>query len=102
MDTKQGIKLYNDPKYWNLELRDDFLAQTRSMWIDLCNKYEGRVVSLTGGSDPQFDESIRRTERELKEAIKKHGTAAPCGTYPEKFNERITDSRRRITKAAAV
>jgi hypothetical protein len=35
MDTQDGIKLYNDPKYWNLELRDDFLAQTRSMWIDL-------------------------------------------------------------------
>lgn len=35
MDTQAAIKLYNDPKYWNLELRDDFLAQTRSMWIDL-------------------------------------------------------------------
>lgn len=35
MDTNQSLRLYNDPKYWNLELRDEFLAQTRSLWIDL-------------------------------------------------------------------
>lgn len=35
MDTKQSLKFYNDPKYWNLELRDDFLSQTRSMWPNL-------------------------------------------------------------------
>lgn len=35
MDTKQPLKFYNDPKYWNIELKDDFLSQTRSMWPDL-------------------------------------------------------------------
>lgn len=100
MDTKEGIKLYNDPKYWNLELRDEFLSQTRSMWIDLCNKYEGRVVQLSGGTDEKMHEAIKTINRELKESVKKHGTAAPCGTYPEKFNDDLIDRRRKIAESA--
>jgi hypothetical protein len=32
MSTKDYMKFYNEDKYWNLDEKADFIAQTRSMW----------------------------------------------------------------------
>jgi hypothetical protein len=32
MATREQIKFYNDDKYWNMDLKDDFMNQTRTMW----------------------------------------------------------------------
>ena len=32
MSENENIKLYKDPKYWNQDLREEFLAETRSLW----------------------------------------------------------------------
>ena len=32
MSTKDYLKFYNEDKYWNIELKEDFLSQTRSLW----------------------------------------------------------------------
>lgn len=34
MDTKENMTVYNDPKYWNHDLREEFFAQTRTLWGD--------------------------------------------------------------------
>ena len=44
MSTKGYLKFYNEDKYWNVELKDDFLSQTRSLWTDKNRvEYDGRI-----------------------------------------------------------
>lgn len=33
-DTHDTMRFYNDKKYWNLDMREDFLSQTRNFWRD--------------------------------------------------------------------
>lgn len=100
MDTKEQIKLYNDPKYWNIELRDEFISQTRTMWPDLCNKYEGRVISISEITDEKLDRSIERIKRDLDAAVEKHGTPTSTPTYPQQFYDRIRTQRKQISETA--
>lgn len=32
LSTKEQAKFYNDDKYWNMDLKDDFMANTRTLW----------------------------------------------------------------------
>ena len=32
MAEKEYLKFYKDNKYWNMDLRDEFLSETRSLW----------------------------------------------------------------------
>jgi hypothetical protein len=100
MDTREQLRLYNDPKYWNLELRDDFLSQTRSMWINLCNKYEGRVVNIANLADDKQIAMARRIDREIDEAIAKHGEIVPTVAHEVEKEEELFKSRKRIAEAA--
>jgi len=34
MATKESMKFYKDPKYWNTDLRPEFFAEIRSLWGD--------------------------------------------------------------------
>ena len=99
MDTREQLRLYNDPKYWNLELRDDFLSQTRSMWINLCNKYEGRVVNIGNIADEKHLAMARRVERELDEAAAKHGEVEPVVDHAIEKEEDLFKSRKRIAES---
>lgn len=100
MDTKQQIKLYNDPKYWNLELRDDFISQTRSLWPNLCDKYEGRVIQINRKMSDKDVQTYERIERELDEAVEKHGKITPYPSYPEQFYDDLKKRRKSISEAA--
>ena len=100
MDTNQTIKLYNDPKYWNLELRDEFLSQTRSLWLDLTDKYEGKVVTICPKNSKDMTEMVEKVHEELDAAFLKHGEATPIKTYPQQVRQRLIESRDRIATAA--
>jgi hypothetical protein len=44
MAENENIKLYKDPKYWNMELREEFFAETRTLWENThADKYQGRL-----------------------------------------------------------
>ena len=48
MNTRDNLKFYNDDKYWNLDIKDEFMGQTRSMWLgNFDNKRDGSIFSLT-------------------------------------------------------
>ncbi len=100
MDTKDNLKLYNDPKYWNIELKDEFISQTRTMWPDLMTKYDGRVVQVAHTKDEKMDRNIERVQRELEEAAEKHGVATNAPTYPQQFYDRVRHQRQRIAENA--
>lgn len=48
MNTRDNLKFYNDDKYWNLDIKDEFMGQTRNMWLgNFDNKRDGSIFSLT-------------------------------------------------------
>lgn len=53
MSNREYLKFYGEDKYWNLEQKEDFLSQTRSMWIGNADKYAGRIFNLAA---PASDE----------------------------------------------
>lgn len=49
MAQKEKLKLYNDEKYWNIDLREEFLSETRGLWEGHHDdKYAGRIFGLRG------------------------------------------------------
>jgi hypothetical protein len=56
MATREQIKFYNDDKYWNMDLKDDFMAQTRNLWKGSWN--DKRRVSI-------FDFEALATQQEV-------------------------------------
>ena len=47
MAQKENLKLYGEDKYWNLDLKDEFMGQTRQLWQgNFSNKYEGQIFTL--------------------------------------------------------
>jgi len=52
MAEKDYLKLYNEDKYWNAELRDEFMQETRGLWETThANKYHGRIFNSGGSED---------------------------------------------------
>ena len=44
MAENENIKLYKDPKYWNLDVREEFFNETRTLWETThADKYHGRI-----------------------------------------------------------
>ena len=51
MNTRDYLKFYGDDKYWNQELKEDFLSQTRSLWNKRYNrKYDGSIFNINHGT----------------------------------------------------
>jgi hypothetical protein len=52
MNTRDNLKFYNDDKYWNMDLRDEFNASTRNLWKGNFNsKYEGSIFTVIDHAD---------------------------------------------------
>jgi len=47
MAQRENLKLYGDDKYWNLDVKDEFMASTRSLWIgNFKCKQDGSIFKL--------------------------------------------------------
>ena len=47
MAQKENLKLYGEDKYWNLDLKDEFMGQTNQLWIgNFSNKRDGQIFML--------------------------------------------------------
>jgi hypothetical protein len=46
MSTKDYLKFYGEDKYWNCDLKEDFLGQTRSLWRNKTDKYDGQIFHV--------------------------------------------------------
>ena len=46
MSTKDYMKFYGEDKYWNIENKEDFLSQTRSLWKNKTDKYDGQIFNV--------------------------------------------------------
>lgn len=58
MAQRENLKLYGDDKYWNLDLKDEFMGQTRSLWQgNFNNKRNGNIFQLDREADA--DEALQ-------------------------------------------
>ena len=101
-DTREVMRFYNDKKYWNLDLREDFLAQTRNFWRDgSSSKDFSRVLDIGREPDNKEDALMKlKVDKELDEAVKKLGRISTPQSYPDKWQSDIWSKRERIAEAA--
>lgn len=77
MNTKEQITVYNDDKYWNHDERDEFMAQTRTLWGDQPGPYQGRIFASTNMLTHEEEIIQQRVAKELEAAVQKLGKASP-------------------------
>ena len=54
MSTREQMKFYNDDKYWNMDLKDDFMNQTRTLWRGNFNdKRAGSIFTFESKATPE-------------------------------------------------
>lgn len=96
LNTKDHMKFYNEKKYWNLDERDDFMHQTGNLWRDAMDKYDGSIFKTTHLANEEDSLMIMKVDREMKDAIAKHGEACPPKSHEEIFYETIEKKKRDI------
>jgi hypothetical protein len=98
MNTKDYIKLYNEPKYWNLDTREDLLSQTRSLWTEVGEKYQGRIFTEQNTMTEEDWLLHTKTETELKAAVAKLGEVQIPGDYPDEWKEELRQTREKLAE----
>lgn len=84
MNTRDNLKFYAEDKYWNLDVKEDFMANTRTLWKgNFDNKYQGSIFSVTSKASEEETLAMMKVDRELEAAIAKHGEAV----VPSKYHE---------------
>jgi len=96
MNTRDHMKFYNEKKYWNLDERDDFMHQTSNLWRNATDKYQGSIFHVVSKADEEEALMQMKVDREMDEAIAKHGEASPCKPHEEIFYETIEKKKRDI------
>ena len=87
--NKDYLKFYGEDKYWNMDVKEDFLNQTRSMWRGLGSKYEGRIFNIAHRANDEITLTQMKVDRELEDAINKHGVVQPPQEFEDQFRDRI-------------
>lgn len=102
MAEKEYLKFYKDTKYWNMDLRDEFLSETRGLWEGThADKRHGRIFHSTGASASRdFAIAMAKVDAEMVQAVKKHGKVELPKSHVEEFYERIDAEKRKIVANA--
>lgn len=100
MSTRDYLKFYNDSKYWNLDLKEDFLSQTRSLWHRKTDKYDGQLFNIAHRADTETTLTMMKVDKEIQDAIKKHGKVTPPRAYEDQFYENIKNKKNEIIDKA--
>lgn len=99
MDKKDNLKLYGDAKYWNLDVRDEFMASTRGLWKgNFDSKYKGSIFTLNHHASIEESLNNYKTQCELKDAVKKLGEVVVPTTHEEEWEQRLVDERQKIAR----
>ena len=103
MDKKDNLKLYGDEKYWNLDVRDEFMASTRGLWKgNFDNKYNGSIFQLNNYASIEESLNNYKTQSELKDAVKKLGEVVVPSSYEEQWEQRLVDERKKIARQQGI
>ena len=101
MAQNEMIKLYNDKKYWNSDLRKEFFTETTGLWRDTFdNKYSGKIFNIRGGrAEKEEAESMRRIDEEMEAAIAKIGPVTQPNSHIDDFYNEIDNKKNKIVHA---
>ena len=103
MAEKDNLKFYNDKKYWNSDLREEFLSETRTLWDTThADKYGGRIFSTPGAAaNRDFALAMAQIDKEMDEAVRKHGKIESYNSsHVQDFYARIKQNRDNIVSKA--
>ena len=97
MHTRDNLKFYAEDKYWNLDVKEDFMANTRGLWKgNFDNKYNGSIFQVPHYADEEQALTQLKVDRELDAAIQKHGEAIIPTKYEEDWENRVDYELRKI------
>jgi hypothetical protein len=66
MAQRENLKFYGEDKYWNLDLKDEFMGQTRSLWHGNFNsKYDGSIFQLDYAGSEEDQLTVSRSPSSL-------------------------------------
>ena len=101
MAEKEYLKFYKEEKYWNVELRDEFLNETRGLWGDThADKYRGRIFHSGGSAPLDFALAMDKVDKEMAAAVAKHGPVTVPANHVEDYYQRIEDEKQNIIRKA--
>ena len=102
MATKEYLKLYKEDKYWNLDLRDEFMHETRGLWHTThADKYTGRIFQTRGPASKDMQVTMAKVDKEMAAAVAKHGEVTlPKSSHIEDFYARIEREKKNIVAQA--
>jgi hypothetical protein len=101
MADRSYFKFYKEDKYWNQELKDEFISETRGLWETThADKRLGRIFNSRGQVDDQFQLDMLKVDREMAEAVKKHGSINIPTSHVEDFYQKIEEQRSAIYQKA--
>lgn len=61
MATHEQIKFYNDDKYWNMDLKEDFMDNTRNLWRGNFNdKRNGSIFAFEARANTEQALTVSR------------------------------------------
>lgn len=104
MSQNDSIKFYKDDKYWNSDLREEFMSETRSLWKDIHDdKSSGRIFRGKGAQIKGREREVAlRIERELEAAIEKYGPVTlPSNLHMDDFYDKIERNANSIISKSA-
>ena len=100
MNTRDNLKFYAEDKYWNLDVKDEFMANTRSLWKgNFDNKYRGSIFTVSSPASAEEQLVTMKVDRELQEAIAKHGETVIPSRYEDEWESRVVQERQKIAAA---
>ena len=102
MNSRDNLKFYNEDKYWNMDLRDEFNASTRGLWKgNFDSKYDGSIFTVSN-HNVGLNSFATEIDQELDEAIEKHGEVILPENHIDEWEQRIADEREKVADADSV
>ena len=89
MSTKDYLKFYNEDKYWNLDVKDEFLNSTRGLWRNRSCKYSGQIFNIPSPASEEITFTQMKVDRELEAAVQKHGEVVVPKSREDIFHDTI-------------
>mmetsp|Transcript_36611 Transcript_36611/g.35403 ORF Transcript_36611/g.35403 Transcript_36611/m.35403 type:complete len:158 (-) Transcript_36611:55-528(-) len=98
MSTRAYLKFYNEDKYWNLDVKDDFMRQTSNLWRgNSSNKHDGQIFTQNHAADDEEALTMMKVQKELQEAVEKHGEVEVPALHEDQFFEKINKKKQELS-----
>merc|ERR1712150_251514 len=89
MNEHEQLRFFNEDKYWNMELKDEFINSTNNLWVGtFSDKRVGQIFAGVNTAASEEEALMQmKVEAEMDAAIKKHGKASIPKSYEEEVQE---------------